>query len=1228
MGVKKWLTKKAQKASDRIAKLSALSPEQLEQIENNKERYYALLKEADPAGAVDLTEKLIAASAVEIFNAYLPQLSELYVPVKKEIAAKETEDNIEFVEEVFNPNYNIRYFNITKWVTDKEENSLEKLINVYGVLSNEDCNIALIFHRTIDNTQVFLAVTNNSNADSNKAVDDYYQRLKDAVKGNFPGSEWGEEKGIGIPVFLDNNYRYSVAACSNIPTEKSEKFISQTIEKLLDGIVPEKAIQNYTIILLATPIQDVEERKIRLAELYSGLAPYAGWQTNFTYTESGAQSSMATFGVNVGASAGVQNGQNQSINQSQAKGNGTTNQTGEQTADSTGEQSQNQISQSKGTQGSKSNNTLEGDTTNDVQTQMTGKNKGKTTSKGQSDNVGAFVSLSENVDAKFMGAGVGVTATEGVNYSHGWTKGIADSITELSSESTSKGIAHTIQKGITETQGYSDAKTLAKAFAKSAQHTVGQNTSKAITNTITNTLGKTAGTFKSVNLGTNFGVNFARASNVTATVGKNEGITQNFTNYNIKHALEKLEEQMKRFEESTALGMWDFAAYVLSEDINIANNVAHSYLSLTQGEKSYMSISSINLWRGDTADSDDAREICGYLRELRHPVFGLAPHVVEEDPEFNVYPSVVTATTSLSGKELAYSLNFPKKSVTGLPVIECAEFGRNITSYGNKDVDSKQFDIGTVFHMNHAEKTMVKLAADSLASHTFITGSTGSGKSNTVYRILSEAKNNSVNFLVIEPAKGEYKNVFGSLADVSVYGTNPNITPLLKLDPFSFPNDIHVLEHVDRLVEIFNVCWPMYAAMPAVLKSAVEKSYVDCGWDLTRSTNKYGDNLYPSFADVARNVKQIIDSSEYDTENKGAYKGSLLTRLNSLTNGINGLIFAADELSEKQLFDENVIIDLSRVGSAETKSLIMGILVLKLQEFRMTCGDMNSHLKHITVLEEAHNLLKRTSTEQPVEGGNLLGKSVEMISNAIAEMRTYGEGFIIADQAPGLLDMAAIRNTNTKIILRLPDQGDRELVGRAANLNDDQINELAKLPCGVAAIYQNEWVQPVLCKVELFDGIAEKYSYIKEERDSSTNDISDKLRIAELLSNGTKIDLEVLVNDIRSSLNKLGVSASAQVCICKLLENPPTEPRMTKLAPIMSELFPNVRTAVEQAYSESRVPEEWTRSAENALLDGTAHDISAQVRRDIIQAVITDYIFNKLGNSVDLQKWTLEGGLR
>ena len=117
------------------------------------------------------------------------------------------------------------------------------------------------------------------------------------------------------------------------------------------------------------------------------------------------------------------------------------------------------------------------------------------------------------------------------------------------------------------------------------------------------------------------------------------------------------------------------------------------------------------------------------------------------------------------------------------------------------------------------------------------------------------------------------------------------------------------------------MCWPMYAAMPAVLKAAMENAYRSAGWDLTRSVNPHGA-IFPNFVDVALEVEKYINRSEYSDENKSNYKGSLLTRLESLTNGLNGLIFSADDISDRDLFDKNVIIDLSRVGSGETKALI------------------------------------------------------------------------------------------------------------------------------------------------------------------------------------------------------------------------------------------------------------------------------------------------------------------
>ncbi|MEE0265247.1 MAG: DUF87 domain-containing protein, partial [Acutalibacteraceae bacterium] len=1028
MGVKNIVRRIGEKTGDRVAQLSKLSPAQIVDVQAKREEYLLEMPKANDEVARALTEKMMAATSIEVFNAFLPQIKELYLPMIEEAE----------YDEKFDVDYNIRYFNITKWVTDKKENSLEKLVNVYAVLSNEDCNIALIFNRTQTRTNVYLAVVNLKNGDNRVDADMYRDRLKDAIRGNFPGAEFKND-GVGIVPCLDNDKVYSVATASNIPTEKSEKFVSQTIEKLLDGIIPDSSKKEYTIVLLATPILDVEERKLKLGEFYSGLKPYAEWQQDFHYTDSVAHGSSATVGVNVGASAGVQNGQSsgQTVTDGTSENESATNTANE--SDSTANGTSSSINQS--------------------QSHSDGTSESTANTSGTSDTAGVNAGINIGGQDNFISGSIGSS------YSHGWNKSTTSTLGKTAQDTLTKGLTNTISKTVTKTTGTSVANTLGKA--------------------VTNSLSKTANVMQGTNLGVNFGANFARSSTVTASIGKNEGITQTFTNFNIKHALELLENQMKRLEQSTALGMWDFAAYVLSQDQNVANNVAHSYLALTLGEESYMSKSAINLWRGNVAEEmESAKEICDYIRKLRHPVFALNPHkcisnaeqlrrIVTDsdnpvdtdkkllsggDDSFLAYPALVTATTSLSGKELAYSLNFPQKAVAGLPILECAEFGRNIVTYDDIKRADKTLELGNIFHMNREENVEVNLSKQSFASHAFITGSTGSGKSNTVYQLLSEAKRQKTKFLVVEPAKGEYKTVFGMEKGVSVYGTNPELTPMLRINPFSFPKGIHVLEHLDRLIEIFNVCWPMYAAMPSVLKNAVEKAYEACGWNLNTSKNKYKENIFPTFADVAEKVKIIIDTSEYDNDNKGAYKGALLTRLQSLTNGINGMIFVQDEINATELFDKNVIVDLSRVGSSETKSLIMGMLVLKLQEHRMTTAEsINQPLKHITVLEEAHNLLKRTSTAQSTEGGNLAGKSVEMLANAIAEMRTYGEGFIIVDQAPGLLDMSVIRNTNTKIIMRLPDLTDRELVGKSANLNDDQITELAKLPCGVAAVYQNEW---------------------------------------------------------------------------------------------------------------------------------------------------------------------------
>lgn len=582
------------------------------------------------------------------------------------------------------------------------------------------------------------------------------------------------------------------------------------------------------------------------------------------------------------------------------------------------------------------------------------------------------------------------------------------------------------------------------------------------------------------------GTTESRNESKTDTEGTTESTGRTLTltveNKTISDIVQKLEKQLKRIEDCESLGMWECSAYFMSEDNDVAEIASLTYKSLMRGENSGVEAGAVNSWF--SSNKNKVNLIKEYLFNIRQPVF---------EYNLNGQQLYLTATSMVSSNELAIHMGLPRKSVPGFPVIEHADFGKEVVKYNNQE-SAKSINLGSVFNMGAVTQNETVLDLQSLAMHTFITGATGSGKSNTVYKILEQLLRNEVKFMVIEPAKGEYKNVFGNSRysdyyGVHIYGTNPTFADLLKINPFKFPKGIHVLEHVDRLVEIFNVCWPMYAAMPAVLKDAILQAYEKAGWDLITSENQVSSELFPTFKDLLVELVDVINKSAYDQEVKSNYIGSLQTRVKSLTNGLNGQIFSSNEIDNAILFDSNIVIDLSRIGSLETKALIMGILVMRLNEHRMTQTDgMNVLLKHVTVLEEAHNILKRTSTEQSMEGANMAGKSVEMLSNAIAEMRTYGEGFIIADQSPNAVDISAIRNTNTKIIMRLPDEDDRMLAGKAAALKDEQIDEIAKLPKGVAVVYQNDWLEAVLCKVDKFDGEEKLYNYTPENTISCSDD--------------------------------------------------------------------------------------------------------------------------------------------
>lgn len=637
--------------------------------------------------------------------------------------------------------------------------------------------------------------------------------------------------------------------------------------------------------------------------------------------------------------------------------------------------------------------------------------------------------------------------------STGITETLAQSVglTETRGQSTAKGTNESKQTGSSNNKGISIAPIgiggnigggYSSSQTKGNSYTESENTSESNNQT------KTSSNARMQNSSTTNG----------KTIGTSEQNTIEFQNKSVQQMLKKVDQNLERLDEIQAFGGWDFAAYFIGQTPTVSHALGSIYYGLMKGDESSCEASTITTW-----SHTNKSLVLKYLKNLQHPQ--LKPLA-----GLDVKVPFITPTTLLSTKEIALTLNLPQHSTSSVSVVETVPFGRSVQYLNNgKCEDSKGIELGVLRHLWKNFDQKIILDNKQLTQHTLVCGSTGSGKSNTLYTILNNLRQQKIPFLVIEPVKGEYKHVFGNYGDVSVYGTNPKQADLLKLNPFSFPDEIHVLEHVDRLIEIFNVCWPMYAAMPVILKKSILQAYQKVGWDLDISENIQEVGVFPNFADIAISLKEIIQSSAYSEEVKGNYIGSLETRIMSLTDGLNAQLFSQNELNNSVLFDENVIVDLSRVASSETKSLIMGVLVMKLNEYRTSQQlEMNSDLRHVAILEEAHHLLKRTNTSQSMESSNLVGKSVEMLSESIAEMRTYGQGFIIVDQSPNALDISAIRNTNTKIILRLPEEQDRQVVGRSVALKDEQLEEISKLPQGVAIVHQSNWLEPILCKINFF----------------------------------------------------------------------------------------------------------------------------------------------------------------
>jgi uncharacterized protein DUF87 len=509
-----------------------------------------------------------------------------------------------------------------------------------------------------------------------------------------------------------------------------------------------------------------------------------------------------------------------------------------------------------------------------------------------------------------------------------------------------------------------------------------------------------------------------------------------------KHYGELLTAALRELTHGLAVGMWRTGAYLVG-DSSTYYRLASAWRAVFSGERSLPD--PLRVWDSPAVDAM-ARDFV--LPEAPGP----------EAP--GAYRHPFAFQTLLSSAQLSACVHLPEIETPGFQVSIVPDFDA-VPARTRAD---GAIALGQVIHGTDPTETTLAIDRDDLSRHVFVTGVTGAGKTNTIFHLLENAVASGVPFLVIEPAKREYRALrehaaFGQ--SVRVYTVGDERVAPLRLNPFEVPEGVPVASHLDLLRSVFAASFGFWTPLPQLLERCLHRVYADRGWELATDVNARITGpedraaAFPTLSELVATVEEVIPTLGYEERVSSDLRAALLTRLDSLRAGGKGLLLDVERSTPtSRLLEGPTVLELEPMGDDEDKTFVMGLLLVRLAEQRRAGGE-HADLQHLLVIEEAHRLLARGSGPKGEEEADVRGKAVETFANLLAEIRAYGEGVIVADQVPGRLDPSIVKNTNLKVAHRIVAEDDRKVMAGSMAMDERQARALAVLPVGSAAVFRD-----------------------------------------------------------------------------------------------------------------------------------------------------------------------------
>ena len=394
-----------------------------------------------------------------------------------------------------------------------------------------------------------------------------------------------------------------------------------------------------------------------------------------------------------------------------------------------------------------------------------------------------------------------------------------------------------------------------------------------------------------------------------------------------------------------------------------------------------------------------------------------------------------------------------------------------------------------------------------LPKHAFVSGVPGSGKTNTMHHITSSLwKDHGIPFLVLEPAKQEYRALANDpeMKDMYLFSPNADMSFPLHINPFEMPKGTLVAEHIRRLCSVFEGAFPLEPPMPFLLDTAIEAVYRELGWipeHVYMGNEKLDDGVtkrrLPTMSMLYRRLEQELKSTQYSDEVRGNLESALKVRIGSLLRREMGDVFDVPESSftpEKWL-EVPAVIELESMGTGPANFLTLMLCAL-IRETLKVNPRYDGDVRHVIFIEEAHNLIGPESEEQTGAEADPKQAATAFVVKMLAEVRALKEGIVIADQLPTVMAQEVLKNTGLKIGLRITSADDRSLLGSTMAASALQLEQMSTFAVGEALIFYEKLMRPFEMRIKEWCGEIENESE-KEIAVTSKNDTDLRYALAD-----------------------------------------------------------------------------------------------------------------------------------